>query len=282
MKWLQRKDDKSTKPSIAQQQSEKLAQLGAKLSSLRQEQGLSLDELVVITRIPRRLLQAIEEGNLEDLPEPIYIQGLIRQFADALGMKGVEFASDFPLGSPSMNLPTNKWKIKPITQLRPIHLYLLYILIIFCSVNSLSQLLNKAALQANGQIQPRTQTESSTKPLATAERPLEALTSENGNAIAATAKPEVKFVDKNSEDQAVQIGVTLKASSWIRVVADGKTQFEGVLPEGSHRTWKAQQQLTVRTDNAGGVLMSVNQQAPKQMGEPGKVEEVRIAAKTRD
>ncbi|HLO83919.1 MAG TPA: RodZ family helix-turn-helix domain-containing protein [Nostocaceae cyanobacterium] len=267
MKWLQRKDEKLTKPSIEQQQAETLAQLGAKLSALRQEQGISLDELVVITRIPRRLLQAIEEGNLEDLPEPIYIQGLIRQFADAMGIKGVEFASNFPLGSPAMNLPS-KWKVKPITQLRPIHLYLLYIFIIVCAVNSLSQLLNNAALQANNQIQPREQTQSSVK-------------SETIASVSA-AKPEVKIVDKKGEDQAVQIGVTLKASSWIRVVADGKTEFEGVLPEGSHRIWKAQQQLTVRTDNAGGVLMSVNQQEPKEMGEPGKVEEVRIAAETRD
>jgi len=37
----------------------------------------------------------------------------------------------------------------------------------------------------------------------------------------------------------------------------------------------------VKTDNAGGVLMSVNQQEAKEMGEPGKVEEIRIAAKTR-
>ena len=35
----------------------------------------------------------------------------------------------------------------------------------------------------------------------------------------------------------------------------------------------------MKTDNAGGVMMSVNQQEAKEMGEPGKVEEVKIAAK---
>lgn len=88
MKWFRKKDEQPLKPSIKQHQSEKLMQLGSQLASLRQEKNLTLDELVIFTRIPRRLLQAIEEGNLSDLPEPIYIQGLIRQFADALGIEG--------------------------------------------------------------------------------------------------------------------------------------------------------------------------------------------------
>ncbi|WP_016950689.1 RodZ domain-containing protein [Anabaena sp. PCC 7108] len=269
MKWLRRKDEQLIEPSIKEQQSEKLQQLGLQLASLRQEQGLSLDELVLLTKIPRRLLQAIETGDLNDLPEPIYVQGLIRQFADALGMKGAEFASTFPIGSQVVNLPTT-WKPKPIDQLRPVHLYLLYIFLIICSVKSLSQLLNNQALQAsNNQLQIESQTQSGLTP--------EQIQSQELQQI----QPVSDTVSPSSDIQTVEIGVTLKSSSWIRVIADGKTEFEGVLPEGSHRNWKASQQLTVKTDNAGGVLMSVNQQEAKEMGKPGKAGEVRIAAKVK-
>jgi len=159
MNWFRKKDEQPLKPSIKEHQAEKLGQLGTQLASLRQEKALTLDELVVFTRIPRRLLQAIEEGNLTDLPEPIYIQGLIRQFADALGLQGAEFASHFPIGSQSVGVQS-PWKAQAIPQLRPIHLYLLYIGLIFCSVNGLSQLLNNATLQANNpQIQPKTLTQ---------------------------------------------------------------------------------------------------------------------------
>jgi cytoskeletal protein RodZ len=250
MKWFRKKEEQPIKPSIKEHQAEKLAQIGTQLAALRQEKNLTLDELVVITRIPRRLLQAIEEGKLTDLPEPIYIQGFIRQFAEALGIKGGEFASHFPIGSQSVGFQSTE-KGQNIPQLRPIHLYLFYIALIFCSVNGLSQLLNNAALQANNsQIQPNTQA-----------KLINAETTGNNNA------------------QSVQVGVTLKASSWISVVTDGKTAFEGVLPEGSSRTWKATKQLTVKTNNAGGVLMSVNQQKPKEMGEMGKTQEIKIAAK---
>jgi cytoskeletal protein RodZ len=123
-------------------------------------------------------------------------------------------------------------------------------------VNGLSQLLNNSSLQANNrQVQLKTLTQSARQ--ATANNTL--------------------ITDK--KDQSVQIGVTLKASSWISVVTDGKTAFEGVLPEGSSRIWKATEQLKVKTDNAGGVLMSVNQQEAKEMGEVGKTQEIMIGAK---
>ncbi|MBD2604584.1 helix-turn-helix domain-containing protein [Scytonema hofmannii FACHB-248] len=258
MNWKKSKDDNQPIASVEQLPAEKLASLGGQLWVKRTEQGLSLDEMVALTMIPRRLLQAIEEGNLDDLPEPIYIRGLIRQFADALGLDGAEFAKSFPVGSNRVNL-TPGWKPTPFGRvLRPFHLYVLYIGLIICSVNGLSKLLNNAAIEANNsqitekaQIQPKQ-----------------------------TPTVQIQPVSNiSSNGQAVQIGVTLKEKSWIRVVADGKTQFEGELPEGTQRTWKAQGQLTVRAGNAGGVLVSVNKEEAKPMGDIGKVKEVIVAAK---
>lgn len=72
----------------------------------------------------------------------------------------------------------------------------------------------------------------------------------------------------------------MKAQSWIRVVADGKTQFEGVLPAGTQRIWIAQQ-LTVRASNAGAVLITFNQEETEQMGALGEVQEITFAANPR-
>jgi cytoskeletal protein RodZ len=115
--------------------------------------------------------------------------------------------------------------------------------------------LSHGSLQANNrQVQPKSVTKSSKQEIA-----------------------NNRLVSKK-ENQSVQIGVTLKASSWISVVTDGKIAFEGVLPQGSSRTWNATDQLTVKTNNAGGVLVSVNQEAAKEMGELGKPQEIKIAA----
>jgi cytoskeletal protein RodZ len=126
--------------------------------------------------------------------------------------------------------------------------------------------LNQTAVEANNsQNQPKAEKNDDLKPQKLQAQDLKAIPSDINS----------------SETETVEIGVTLQSSSWILIVADGKTEFEGVLPKGSHRKWKAAEELTVKTDNAGGVLMSVNQQQPKQMGQPGKFQEVRIASKVR-
>ncbi|MBE9007894.1 helix-turn-helix domain-containing protein [Fortiea sp. LEGE XX443] len=267
MKWFKfkRKDNEQPAPTLEQQRAEKLREIGAQLWAARQEQSLSLEEMVALTKISRRLLQAIEEGNLEDLPEPVYIQGFIRQFADALGFNGAEFAKSFPVTSETVVTTAATPVNRSMGLLRPVHLYLLYIFVIGCSVNSLSQVLNSEAFSANNSAsQPQPETVLQPTPNQQKENTEAQSVSDN--------------LSGNQKNQSVQIGVTLKEASWIRVVADGKTEFEGILPEGTHRVWKAQEQLTVKTDNAGSVMMSVNQQEAKQMGEPGKPEEVKIAA----
>ncbi|WP_392535875.1 helix-turn-helix domain-containing protein [Nostoc sp. C117] len=277
MKWPKKKNNQQVPLSLEQQRSEKLAEIGAQLWASRQEQGLSLEQVVVLTRIPRRLLQAIEEGNLNDLPEPVYIQGFIRQFADAMGLNGVQVADTFPINSSRANSQSIRIN-SPLNQLRPIHLYFLYVLLIVCSVNGLSQLLNQAVLQANNSQSDTHSTQKSiVKPELTEPKQVKPELVEPKQSL--EVQPVSDTLSGVKQGEIVQIGVTLKASSWIRVIADGKTQFEGTLPEGTHRIWKAQEELTVKTDNAGGVLMSVNQEKAKEMGEPGKEEEVRIAAK---
>ncbi len=268
MKWVRRKDKLESTPSIEQQRAEILADMGAQLWTVRLEQGLSLDEMALLTKISPRLLQAIEQANLAELPEPVYTQGLIRQFADALGLNGADFSSTFPIGMNRVSLKPG-WKARTVSQLRPVHLYVLYIFVIFCSVSGLSELLNTATSQATyRQNNPKEQRQRLAQPQIT-----------QNNQTQQRQVLSESFSSTNASQQ-VQIGVTLKEKSWIRVVADGKVQYEGELPQGTQRTWIAQGELTVKAGNAGGVLVSVNKQQAKQLGEPGKVKQVTIAANT--
>ena len=264
------KDKHESIPSFEQQRAEILAQIGAQLLALRLEKGLSLNEMVILTKIPQRLLEAIEQGDMTKLPEPIYTQGLIRQFADGLGLNGAEFSTTFPtdIDQFSQNL---SWKTTTsASQLRPVHLYVLYVFLIFCSVSGLSELLNATTLQAS---RSQNNQKAAAEPIAQQQ-----LTKNQKAQLVQTLS---ELPDNAIEPQQVQIGVTLKEKSWIKVIADGKLQYEGELPQGTQRTWMAQGQLTVKAANAGGVLMSVNKQQAKQLGEPGKVKEVTIAANTR-
>jgi hypothetical protein len=72
----------------------------------------------------------------------------------------------------------------------------------------------------------------------------------------------------------------MTSQSWVRVVVDGKIEFEGVLSEGTAREWEASKQLILRAGNAGGVMVSLNNGVAKRLGEPGAVEEVTFGSNT--
>ncbi|MEC2712690.1 DUF4115 domain-containing protein [Bacillus cereus] len=67
-----------------------MTELGQKLKEAREARGLSIDQLHEITKIQKRHLVAIEEGNYDVLPGAFYARAFIKQYADAVGLNGEE------------------------------------------------------------------------------------------------------------------------------------------------------------------------------------------------
>lgn len=78
-------------------QQEQLKAIGTYLSEVRQEQDRSLEDIAARTYIPLRLLKAMEAGQEKPLPEPVFVQGFIRRYADILGLDGMELSQKFPV-----------------------------------------------------------------------------------------------------------------------------------------------------------------------------------------
>ncbi len=70
-------------------QRQKLQEIGANLLSIRTQKGWDLDAIVTKTQITKRVLIAIEQGHLEDLPESFYTKALIKKYAKVLGIVDV-------------------------------------------------------------------------------------------------------------------------------------------------------------------------------------------------
>ncbi|UBF26983.1 DUF4115 domain-containing protein [Kovacikia minuta CCNUW1] len=255
------------------EQAKKLIELGSRLCQLRQNQGISLHQVAEKTMIPTRLLAAIEAGNLEQLPEPVYIQGFIRRYADVIGMNGAEFASAFPTDA-DLVVPESSWRGTVQAQLRPLHLYLLYMVLVMGAVGGLSFLLNRSTtpqmVGLTETAQPQAQLTPGT-PVVPIGPPAPAQPRATLSQNLSSPQPSVS---PSAVQKPIRIGLTLTAQSWIRIEADGKTEYEGVLPEGTQRTWTADKRLTLRAGDAGGVMISFNDSKPKRLGEPGDVEEI--------
>ena len=80
-------------------QQSQLAQIGAFLREKREQQGKSLQDIAVSTYIRPQLLTGIETGDPDLLPEPIFVQGFIRRYAETLGLKGIEISQQFIVDS---------------------------------------------------------------------------------------------------------------------------------------------------------------------------------------
>ncbi|WNB90332.1 RodZ domain-containing protein [Bacillus sp. NEB1478] len=63
-----------------------MTELGNLLKEKREEKGLSLEELQTATKIQKRYLAAIEDGNYDVLPGAFYARAFIKNYCEAVGL----------------------------------------------------------------------------------------------------------------------------------------------------------------------------------------------------
>lgn len=262
------------------EQAQRLLEVGQQLRQTREHHSLSLDMVAAYTMIRRHLLQALEEGQVENLPEPVYTQGLIRRYANALGLDGEELANFF-LPEPIIpSIESNTWLL-PLPQLRPTHLYLSYILLILATMHGLVYL-----IKSSPQVEVLPESTLAQGPATSTTQSVSVSTANNstgnpGQLVLQATQTDLENNSSNSGstnpnpvNQTVEVGIVVKDESWVLIEVDGKTEFQGILSGGTQRTWKAKQELVVVAGNAGGVMVTVNNGESRRLGEPGMVEEV--------
>lgn len=69
-------------------------EIGEILKKARIEKGYTLDDLQQTTKIQKRYLEAIEQGNTEILPGRFYARAFVKQYADIVGLDGEELLNE--------------------------------------------------------------------------------------------------------------------------------------------------------------------------------------------
>lgn len=62
------------------------SEVGQALRRRREELGLSIDEVMQHTKLGRRTLELLEQGDLRELPHPVYIKGFIKAYIAVLNV----------------------------------------------------------------------------------------------------------------------------------------------------------------------------------------------------
>lgn len=320
--------------NLAPTQVEQLQRIGAHLRTVRQEQGLSLDILANQIFIRPALLQALETGREDQLPEPVFIQGFIRRYAEALGLDGKAIAQEFVVSPPSMvpspdvttpgatngsagpapvaqspvsapapaaqpspapapapsvsqPAPTPAAEAAKAVAAQPVStvqnaplmnpfpqsaamaeerrgggfpLWLALVGAVIVIGGGLGLWLGRGSNPQTAT--PPVEEPAPAEPAPVAEEP-----------VAAEPEPEPEPV---ALEAPIVVAVRLTERSWLSVVADGRTVYEGTSDEGYEETWTAESSLVFTTGNAGGVSLSFNGEDAVVLGSSGAVRTLRL------
>ena len=88
-----------------------MTELGARLKEARTAKGYSIEDLQEITKIQKRYLAGIEEGNYATMPGAFYVRAFIKQYAEAVGLNADELLETYKSEIPS---PANEEVTKSI------------------------------------------------------------------------------------------------------------------------------------------------------------------------
>ncbi|SEN34944.1 helix-turn-helix domain-containing protein [Paenibacillus sp. OV219] len=81
-----------------------MSDLGALLRKAREQRNLSLDDIQELTKIRKRYLEAIEDGNYKVLPGSFYVRAFVKNYADAVGLDAEEvlrlYTNEIPSSAP--------------------------------------------------------------------------------------------------------------------------------------------------------------------------------------
>jgi cytoskeletal protein RodZ len=89
-------------------------EIGKALREAREAKGLSMDDIQELTKIQKRYLEAIEEGNYSILPGQFYVKAFIRQYAEAVGLDTAQYM-EVNNASVSQEI-TEKEEIEPVKE----------------------------------------------------------------------------------------------------------------------------------------------------------------------
>jgi cytoskeletal protein RodZ len=294
-------------------QVERLQEIAEYLHQQRQHQGVSLEAVAKATYIPQRILQALESAQLEILPEPVYVKGFIRRYADVLGLDGMMIADAFeiepallahaaPKVQPEPIVESARPFSQPVEQRQPEQpviqslertserfsertsdptperspkIGLSYLPWVGAGIAALAL----GALAFNLFTQPKKPLETGqstiNNPAASSNSATPGANSSPSSSAAIAPQPTTSPL---SAETPVQVDLSLTDRSWLEVTVDGKVDYEGTLDKGTQRTWKAKKNISIVVGNAGAVMASFNQGEAKLLGKAGDVATVKFPA----
>lgn len=230
-------------------------EIGNKLKEAREARGLSLEAVEEETKIRRKYLKAMEDGQFQILPGSIYTKAFLKNYSRFLNLNDEEIIESYKRRFSVDTRPVNKEKttsekVRLAAPVKPRYwLYMAVAVIVVGLVFSLYYgtaglgLLGKSSLN-NAEINNG---EEAQTPLQTSEQ----------------TQPPTGQSENAGHPPAQANGVNLvlnvkEKRCWMLVIADGTTVFQGEVVAGQSRNFAAKEKINITLGNAGAVEVLFN------------------------
>ncbi|MEI4788859.1 helix-turn-helix domain-containing protein [Bacillus sp. FJAT-53060] len=280
-----------------------MTELGKRLIEAREEKGMSLENLQTATKIQKRYLLAIEQGNYDIIPGKFYVRAFIKQYAEAVGLNPEQLFQEFRKDVPSTyndEVSDKLSNIKPqrelpksaskVLELLPTILVIGGILVVIAIIYVIVQAVNHDSGQQNNQTAPQ---QSESKYEVSEDSSLAKDQKKKEKASSDDKEKTSKKDDSSKDDDAVslkatntegsttmyevsgaddmELTISATQASWLRVRDEsGKVLKMGELKDGeSFQTDLSElSQVDIRLGNATGIDIKVNDETLKYELDP--------------
>jgi hypothetical protein len=243
-----------------------MSSVGTVLRKSRLDQGISLQDISVRTRISVKNLEAIECDDPGQFSSPFVYRSFVRQFAAELNLNYGLFAADVMATCGTMRQPLLPGEGNaPVIRVAPLRpkirtdsqwMYLTAALVLVIVAGS-----GAYALWIRTNPRPA----------------LASLSSATGqDTKLATAPPAggPVAVPSHEADSGIHIRLSAIETTWLSIIADGKQTYSGILEASQIKILDGRETARIKTGNAGGVTIVFNGKELGPMGRHGETRTV--------
>ncbi|SFL39110.1 helix-turn-helix domain-containing protein [Pelosinus propionicus] len=232
--------------------------IGEILRSEREKKGLSVKEIENATSIRTVYITAIEEGNYGIIPGEVYLKGFIRNYANFLGLDSQQIIELYRQSqNPAIVADEIKMdapqKEKPMKNLNTTHSskWLAIGIAVICIAGGVWWFQSSKSIP-DSKIDKQVQQPSPVMP-------------------SQEIKEQVSIPSTPIPGKPVVLNAKYTDQCWTLVTADNKIIYEGTPQAGETLTWEAEQNITIKAGNAGGIDIIYNGQSLGKLGTKGEV-----------
>ncbi len=234
---------------------------GYYLQSIRLEKNITLDTIAEETRIAMSNLTAIEKEDVESLPDPVFVKGFLRSYAQAIGADGDEAVRLYEARLNMKSRMEDVQSYSPRSTVAPWRNLILSIVavagLIALSLYGISyfqhhDLLDKAAAPSSAIKLPAEKHSADRKPLDTN----------------TDTPPETS--------SKLMLQISALEDTWIKIIIDNQEPKEYNLRSGDQLEEEATRGYNLLIGNAAGLELKLNGKPVKISGKEGEVVNLKI------